>query len=558
MSAKYVFVTGGVVSSLGKGLAAASIGCLLESRGLRVNMMKFDPYLNVDPGTLSPFQHGEVFVTDDGAETDLDLGHYERFTHAPLTRDNNWTTGRIYELLIMKERRGDYLGKTVQVIPHVTNEIKNAMRKVASNGADVTIVEIGGTVGDIESLPFLEAIRQMRQELGRENTVFVHLTLVPWIAAAQELKTKPTQHSVKELLSIGIQADVLLCRSDRTLEPEMKRKIAAFCNVEEGAVIGAEDVPSIYEVPLRFASEGVDALILKYLRKEAPEADLDRWRDLVNRVYHPKDEVSIAIVGKYVEYEDSYKSLKEALTHGAIAKSLKLKVEWVEAQDLEPDSPNFVSAETRLAGFDGILVPGGFGKRGIEGMLNAIRYAREKQVPYFGICLGMQTACIEFARNICGLEGANSTEFDPASPHRIIYKLRELLGVEEMGGTMRLGAWTCILQENSLAANAYDGATEISERHRHRYEFNREYEKLLTGAGLRISGATPDATYVEIVELPGHPYFLGCQFHPEFKSKPLEPHPLFREFIAASYKNRQARLAAEASEVSALANTLSS
>ena len=558
MSAKYVFVTGGVVSSLGKGLAAASIGCLLESRGLRVNMMKFDPYLNVDPGTLSPFQHGEVFVTDDGAETDLDLGHYERFTHAPLTRDNNWTTGRIYELLIMKERRGDYLGKTVQVIPHVTNEIKNAMRKVASNGADVTIVEIGGTVGDIESLPFLEAIRQMRQELGRENTVFVHLTLVPWIAAAQELKTKPTQHSVKELLSIGIQADVLLCRSDRTLEPEMKRKIAAFCNVEEGAVIGAEDVPSIYEVPLRFASEGVDALILKYLRKEAPEADLDRWRDLVNRVYHPKDEVSIAIVGKYVEYEDSYKSLKEALTHGAIAKSLKLKVEWVEAQDLEPDSPNFVSSETRLAGFDGILVPGGFGKRGIEGMLNAIRYAREKQVPYFGICLGMQTACIEFARNICGLEGANSTEFDPASPHRIIYKLRELLGVEEMGGTMRLGAWTCILQENSLAANAYDGATEISERHRHRYEFNREYEKLLTGAGLRISGATPDATYVEIVELPGHPYFLGCQFHPEFKSKPLEPHPLFREFIAASYKNRQARLAAEASEVSALANTLSS
>jgi CTP synthase len=558
MSAKYVFVTGGVVSSLGKGLAAASIGCLLESRGLRVNMMKFDPYLNVDPGTLSPFQHGEVFVTDDGAETDLDLGHYERFTHAPLTRDNNWTTGRIYELLIMKERRGDYLGKTVQVIPHVTNEIKNAMRKVASNGADVTIVEIGGTVGDIESLPFLEAIRQMRQELGRENTVFVHLTLVPWIAAAQELKTKPTQHSVKELLSIGIQADVLLCRSDRTLEPEMKRKIAAFCNVEEGAVIGAEDVPSIYEVPLRFASEGVDALILKYLRKDAPEADLDRWRDLVNRVYHPKDEVSIAIVGKYVEYEDSYKSLKEALTHGAIAKSLKLKVEWVEAQDLEPDSPNFVSSETRLAGFDGILVPGGFGKRGIEGMLNAIRYAREKQVPYFGICLGMQTACIEFARNICGLEGANSTEFDPASPHRIIYKLRELLGVEEMGGTMRLGAWTCILQENSLAANAYDGATEISERHRHRYEFNREYEKLLTGAGLRISGATPDATYVEIVELPGHPYFLGCQFHPEFKSKPLEPHPLFREFIAASYKNRQARLAAEASEVSALANTLSS
>ncbi|MGA3071921.1 MAG: CTP synthase [Terracidiphilus sp.] len=545
MSAKYVFVTGGVVSSLGKGLAAASIGCLLESRGLRVNMMKFDPYLNVDPGTLSPFQHGEVFVTDDGAETDLDLGHYERFTHAPLTRDNNWTTGRIYEQIILKERRGDYLGKTVQVIPHVTNEIKNAMRKVASNGADVTIVEIGGTVGDIESLPFLEAIRQMRQELGRENTVFVHLTLVPWIAAAQELKTKPTQHSVKELLSIGIQADVLLCRSDRKIEPEMKRKIAAFCNVEERAVIGAEDVPSIYEVPLRFASEGVDALILKYLGKEAPEADLTKWKELVDRCYRPQDEVSIAIVGKYVEYEDSYKSLKEALTHGALAGNLKLEVKWIEAEKLESEHPGDRSYEPKLAGFDGILVPGGFGKRGIEGMLNAIRYAREKQVPYFGICLGMQCACVEYARNVCGLKDANSTEFDPASPHRIIYKLRELLGVEEMGGTMRLGAWTCILQGDSLAAKAY-GVTEISERHRHRYEFNREYEAQLTGAGLRISGATPDSTYVEIVELPGHPYFLGCQFHPEFKSKPLEPHPLFREFIAASYRNRQGRLAAEA------------
>jgi len=545
MSAKYVFVTGGVVSSLGKGLAAASIGCLLESRGLRVNMMKFDPYLNVDPGTLSPFQHGEVFVTDDGAETDLDLGHYERFTHAPLTRDNNWTTGRIYEQIILKERRGDYLGKTVQVIPHVTNEIKNAMRKVASNGADVTIVEIGGTVGDIESLPFLEAIRQMRQELGRENTVFVHLTLVPWIAAAQELKTKPTQHSVKELLSIGIQADVLLCRSDRKIEPEMKRKIAAFCNVEERAVIGAEDVPSIYEVPLRFASEGVDALILKYLGKEAPEADLTKWKELVDRCYRPQDEVSIAIVGKYVEYEDSYKSLKEALTHGALASNLKLEVKWIEAEKLESEHPGDRSYESKLAGFDGILVPGGFGKRGIEGMLNAIRYAREKQVPYFGICLGMQCACVEYARNVCGLKDANSTEFDPASPHRIIYKLRELLGVEEMGGTMRLGAWTCILQGDSLAAKAY-GVTEISERHRHRYEFNREYEAQLTGAGLRISGATPDSTYVEIVELPGHPYFLGCQFHPEFKSKPLEPHPLFREFIAASYRNRQGRLAAEA------------
>jgi CTP synthase len=545
MSAKYVFVTGGVVSSLGKGLAASSIGCLLESRGLRVNMMKFDPYLNVDPGTMSPFQHGEVFVTDDGAETDLDLGHYERFTHAPLTRDNNLTTGRIYEQIILKERRGDYLGKTVQVIPHVTNEIKNAMRKVAANGADVTIIEIGGTVGDIESLPFLEAIRQMRQELGRENTVFVHLTLVPFIAAAQELKTKPTQHSVKELLSIGIQADILLCRSERPIGIEMKKKIAAFCNVEERAVIGACDVPSIYEVPLGFAQEGVDALILKYLHKEAPEANLTEWKALVDRCYHPKDVVSIGIVGKYVEYEDSYKSLKEALTHGAVSQNLKLDVTWIEAEGLESKFPEDRSYESQLEGYDGILVPGGFGKRGIEGMLNAIRYAREKQVPYFGICLGMQTACIEYARNICGLRDANSTEFNPATPHRIIYKLRELTGVEEMGGTMRLGAWDCILQPDSLAARAY-GATEISERHRHRYEFNREYEALLTGAGLRISGATPDSTYVEIVELPGHPFFLGCQFHPEFKSKPLEPHPIFREFITASYKNRQARLMEEA------------
>jgi CTP synthase len=537
MPAKYVFVTGGVVSSLGKGLAAASIGCLLESRGLRVNLMKFDPYLNVDPGTMSPFQHGEVFVTDDGAETDLDLGHYERFTHAHLSRDNNLTTGRIYEQIITKERRGDYLGKTVQVIPHVTNEIKNAMRKVAAD-TDVTLVEIGGTVGDIESLPFLEAIRQMRQELGRENTVFVHVTLVPWIAAAQELKTKPTQHSVKELLSIGIQPDILLCRTDRFLSREMKSKIGLFCNVQEQAVVTAKDVASIYEVPLVFAQEGVDALVLKYLHLEAGEPKLERWNQLVERCYHPKDEVSIGIVGKYVEYEDSYKSLKEALVHGALAHNLKLQVTWIEAEGLETGDVDDRSYESQLEGFDGILVPGGFGKRGIEGMLNAIRYAREKHVPYFGICLGMQTACIEFARNVCGLKEANSSEFDPATPHRVIYKLRELTGVEEMGGTMRLGAWPCTLQPDSIAAAAY-GATEISERHRHRYEFNREYEALLTGAGLRITGTTPDATYVEIVEIPGHPYFLGCQFHPEFKSKPLEPHPLFREFVRASYANRQ-------------------
>jgi CTP synthase len=531
MSAKYIFVTGGVVSSLGKGLAAASIGCLLESRGLTVNLMKFDPYLNVDPGTMSPFQHGEVFVTDDGAETDLDLGHYERFTHAKLSRDNNWTTGRIYEQIITKERRGDYLGKTVQVIPHVTNEIKNAMRKVASENS-VTIVEIGGTVGDIESLPFLEAIRQMRQELGRENTVFVHVTLVPWIGAAQELKTKPTQHSVKEMLSIGIQPDILLCRTDRHLSREVKSKIALFCNLEDQAVITARDVDSIYEVPLTFAREGVDRLALKYLHIDAPEPDLSKWADLVHRCYNPRDEVSIAICGKYVEYEDSYKSLKEALVHGALALNLKLSVTWIEAEGLE--DPSY---EAQLRGYDGILVPGGFGKRGIEGMLNAIRYARERQVPYFGICLGMQTACIEYARNVCGLHGANSSEFDPATAHRVIYKLRELTGVEEMGGTMRLGAWTCLLQPDSVAAKAY-GKTEISERHRHRYEFNREYEALLTGAGLQITGTTPDGTYVEIVEVPGHPFFLGCQFHPEFKSKPLEPHPLFAAFVKASYENR--------------------
>src|SRR5437868_5771773 len=529
MSAKYIFVTGGVVSSLGKGLAAASIGCLLESRGLKVNMMKFDPYLNVDPGTMSPFQHGEVFVTDDGAETDLDLGHYERFTHAPLSRDNNLTTGRIYEQIILKERRGDYLGKTVQVIPHVTNEIKAAVRKV-SQEVDVAIVEIGGTVGDIESLPFIEAIRQMRQELGRENTIFVHVTLVPWIAAAGELKTKPTQHSVKELLSVGIQPDILLCRTDRFLSKDIKSKIALFCNVEEEAVITAKDVASVYEVPLVFAHERVDALILKYLHIQARERDLSRWEELIHRVYNPRDEVKIAIVGKYVEYEDSYKSLKEALVHGALAHSLKLNLTWVEAEGLETGD-----VAPQLEGYDGILVPGGFGKRGIAGMLNAIRYAREDKIPYFGICLGMQTACIEYARNVCGLADANSSEFDPATPHRVIYKLRELRGVEELGGTMRLGAWPCKIEAGTLAYKVY-GQTEISERHRHRYEFNREYEEPMVAAGLRISGSTPDGTYVEMVEIPGHPFFIGCQFHPEFKSKPLEPHPLFKAFVGASYE----------------------
>ena len=536
MAAKYIFVTGGVVSSLGKGLAAASIGCLMEGRGLKVTLQKFDPYLNVDPGTMSPFQHGEVFVTDDGAETDLDLGHYERFTHSKLTRDNNWTTGRIYETIIAKERRGDYLGKTVQVIPHVTNEIKSAMKKVAQD-VDLVIVEIGGTVGDIESLPFIEAIRQMRQELGRENTLFVHVTLVPYIAAAGELKTKPTQHSVKELLSIGIQPDILLCRTDRFLSKDIKSKIALFCNVENEAVITAKDVASIYEVPLVFAHEQVDRLALRYLRLETREPDLSRWEELVHRVYNPKDEVTIGIVGKYVEYEDSYKSLKEALVHGALAYNLKLNVNWIEAEGLEQKDQ---SVQAQLEHVDGILVPGGFGKRGIEGMLKGIQYARENKVPYFGICLGMQTACIEFARNVCGLEQANSSEFDPATPHRVIYKLRELRGVEELGGTMRLGAWACKLEPGSLAQQAY-GQTEISERHRHRYEFNREYESTLVAGGLRLSGATPDGTYVEIVEIPGHPFFLGCQFHPEFKSKPLEPHPLFAAFVKASYENKLRR-----------------
>jgi CTP synthase len=531
MSAKYIFVTGGVVSSLGKGLAAASIGCLLESRALKVTLLKFDPYLNVDPGTMSPFQHGEVFVTDDGAETDLDLGHYERFTHARLTRDNNWTTGRIYEQIIAKERRGDYLGKTVQVIPHVTNEIKAAMKKV-SQDVDVAIIEIGGTVGDIESLPFIEAIRQMRQELGRENTLFVHVTLVPYIAAASELKTKPTQHSVKELLSVGIQPDILLCRTDRFLAKDIKSKIALFCNVEEEAVITAKDVASIYEVPLVFAREEVDTLALRYLHLNARDRDLHAWEEIVHRVHNPKDEVSIGIVGKYVEYEDSYKSLKEALVHGALAHNLKVNVQWIEAEGLEAKDASYA---VQLEPFDGLLVPGGFGKRGIAGMLNGIRYARENKVPYFGICLGMQTACIEFARNVCGLEDANSSEFDPATPHRVIYKLRELRGVEELGGTMRLGAWPCKLEPGSLAHKVY-GQLEISERHRHRYEFNREYEGTLTAGGLRISGATPDGTYVEMVEIPDHPYFIGCQFHPEFKSKPLEPHPLFNAFIGASYE----------------------
>ncbi|PWU00138.1 MAG: CTP synthetase [Terriglobia bacterium] len=532
--AKYIFVTGGVVSSLGKGIAAASIGCLLESRGLKVTCQKFDPYLNVDPGTMSPFQHGEVFVTDDGAETDLDLGHYERFTHARLTQMNNLTSGRIYEQIIARERRGDYLGKTVQVIPHVTNEIKAAMKRVAQD-VDVVIAEIGGTVGDIESLPFLEAIRQMRHEQGRDNCIFVHVTLVPWIAAAQELKTKPTQHSVKELRAIGIQPDILLCRAERFIPEEMKEKIALFCDVDVQAVVTARDVKSVYEVPVVFAGEGVDEIVLRLLRLEAGPRDLSRWTAMLERMQNPRDEVSIGLVGKYVEYEDSYKSLKEALLHGGLAHELKVNIHWIEAEGVV--GPGW---EKQLVGYDGILVPGGFGKRGIDGMLNTIQYARERKVPYFGICLGMQTLVIEYARNVCGLKDADSTEFNPGTPHRVIFKLRELKGVDELGGTMRLGGWPCVLAENSFTQRAY-GAREINERHRHRYEFNREYEDQLKAAGLKITGQTPDGTYVEICEIAGHPWFLGCQFHPEFKSKPMEPHPLFKAFVGAAYEHRQRR-----------------
>jgi len=484
---------------------------------------------------MSPFQHGEVFVTEDGAETDLDLGHYERFTHAKLSRDNNWTTGRIYETILTKERRGDYLGKTVQVIPHVTDEIKATIRKV-SDEVDVVIVEIGGTVGDIESLPFLEAIRQMRLELGAENTLFVHVTLVPFIAAAGELKTKPTQHSVKEMLGIGIQPDILLCRSDRHIPGDLKKKIALFCNVAEACVISMEDVDTIYAVPVELSREGLDAQILRHLKLEDRPSDMRPWLDLVYRIHNPAGEVRIAVVGKYVQLEDAYKSLREALLHGGLAHNHKTILEWVEAEEID----SVATAAARLHGYDGILVPGGFGKRGLQGMIYTIQYARENKIPYFGVCLGMQCATVEYARDVAGLKQADTTESDPQSPHRVIYKLRELLGVDEMGGTMRLGAWPCKLEPGSLANRAY-GKTEISERHRHRYEFNRDYEKTLTNAGLRITGRTPDENYVEIIEAPEHPWFLGCQFHPEFKSKPLEPHPLFAAFIGAALEHKKAR-----------------
>ena len=542
MSTKYIFVTGGVVSSLGKGIAASSIGALLEARGFKVTLVKFDPYINVDPGTMSPFQHGEVYVTDDGAETDLDLGHYERFTAMRASRKNNYTTGRIYQKVIEKERRGDYLGKTVQVIPHITDEIKSFIRD-ASEDFDVVIVEIGGTVGDIESLPFLEAIRQFRQEAGRGNAINVHLTLVPYIKASEELKTKPTQHSVKELREIGIQPDVLLCRSERTIPEEMKRKIALFCNVEENAVIPALDVEFIYQVPLALAREGLAEILLDKLHLPHEElGDLSKWEEIVRKMRHPEGEVRIGFVGKYVEFGDSYKSLNEALVHGGIANNVKVRIVYIDSGSLEQEG-----YQGDLGNVDGILVGPGFGHRGVEGMLRAIRYAREKKVPYFGICLGMQCAVIEAARNVAGMVGANSTEFDEDAPYKVIYKLRDLIGVDALGGTMRLGKYPCELRPGSHAMDAY-GAPLVEERHRHRYEVNPEYLPQLEESGLIVTGASPDGKFVEICELRDHPWFLGCQFHPEYRSKPTNPHPLFRAFIGAAREFQRTRRAVAAAQ----------
>ena len=538
---KYILVTGGVVSSLGKGLAAASIGALLEGHGYKVALQKFDPYINVDPGTMSPYQHGEVYVTDDGAETDLDLGHYERFTNQTTTRLNNWTTGKIYLSVIQKERRGDYLGRTVQVIPHITNEIKDSIRAIASD-VDIGLVEVGGTVGDIESLPFLEAIRQLRQDVGRDHTLYIHLTLVPFIGAAGELKTKPTQHSVRDLRAIGIQPDILLCRTDRFLDQDIKRKIALFCDVDEEAVITAKDVSSIYEVPLVLAAEGLDRIVLQRLSLPQTQPDMGAWIDLVDRIKNPQDEVTIHVVGKYVGYEDSYKSLNEALYHGGFAHRLRVNIRWVEAE--APEGPG---GEHLLDGAHGVLVPGGFGDRGTRGMMRAATVARERKIPYFGICYGFQWAAVEYARSVCGIADADSAECAPESPNKVIYKLRDLLGVDDLGGTMRLGSYPCELKPGSRARELY-GAPVITERHRHRYEFNCLYEPALTQAGLVITGRSHDGKFVEIVELPAHPWYVAVQFHPEFKSKPLKPHPLFAGFIEASYRHKmEARKDAAAS-----------
>jgi CTP synthase len=533
---RYIFITGGVVSSLGKGIAAASIGRLLVERGMRVTIMKFDPYLNVDPGTMSPFQHGEVFVTDDGAETDLDLGHYERFIDRALAQANNITTGRIYLNVITKERRGEYLGSTVQVIPHVTDEIKAAMKRLAPE-SDVVIVEIGGTVGDIESLPFLEAIRQFRHEIGRENAIFIHLTLVPFIAAAGEVKTKPTQHSVRELMEIGIQPDILICRTDRPLSEDVKRKIALFCNVEFGAVVESRDVPTIYEIPLTFHEQGLDERVmhrLGLLGRKSP--DLSSWKSMVRKVVSPKHHVKVAVIGKYTELQDSYKSVKEALIHGGIANDVGVDIQWL-ASDM------FTGREkTRelLADFHAVLVPGGFGVRGVEGMLEAIRYTRESGLPFFGICLGMQTAIIEFARNVIGLDDSHSSEFAPECSNPVISLMESQQHVTDMGGTMRLGAYPCRLGPGTRAAEIY-GAAQVSERHRHRYEVSNSYRDSFVEHGLTLSGLSPDGSLVEIIELQTHPWFIGCQFHPELQSRPTRPHPLFASFIGAAVEAKKSR-----------------
>jgi CTP synthase len=528
---KFIFVTGGVVSSLGKGLAAASIGSLLEARGFRVTLQKLDPYINVDAGTMSPYQHGEVFVTDDGGETDLDLGHYERFTSGRATRDHNVTTGKVYFSVIQKERRGDYLGHTVQVIPHITDEIKASIRRVARD-TDVVIVEVGGTVGDIEGLPFLEAIRQFKKDVGRENVIYVHLTLVPFMQAAAELKTKATQHSVKELRAIGIQPDILLCRTDRYLPPGIKSKIALFCDVEEEAVITAKDVESIYEVPLVFHREGLDDIVSKLLGLELRPTNLARWEEVVKRVKSPSARTKIAVVGKYIELKDSYKSLSEALAHGGIANDARVEVQWVDAEQIEREG-----AASQFGDVHGVLVPGGFGDRGIEGKIEAVRYAREQRVPYFGICLGMQCAVIEYARHVCGLAGANSSEFDGAAPHKVIDLLPEQRTIADKGGTMRLGLYPIVLGEGSLASRLY-GQGIIQERHRHRYEVNNDYLAKLEKHGLRISGIWAEKQLVEIIEIPEHPYFVAGQFHPEFRSRPWEPHPLFAGFVRAALEHQ--------------------
>lgn len=539
---KYIFVTGGVVSALGKGIAAAATGALLEAKGLRVTLQKLDPYINVDPGTLSPFQHGEVFVTDDGAETDLDLGHYERFTSIRTSQTNNFTSGKIYYTVITKERRGDFLGETVQVIPHITDEIKRAIKSV-SDDYDVVIVEIGGTIGDIESLPFLEAIRQIRYDVGRENVLYIHLTLIPYIKTAGEIKTKPTQHSVKEFREIGIQPDIILCRTEWPLPPDVKKKIAIHCNLDVDAVIAARDVDTIYEVPLMLHYEGLDHLISKKFNLNPNEPELSLWKDIVRKIKEPKHEVTIGIVGKYTGLKDSYKSLTEALIHGGIANDSRVNLQWIDSEEIEVHGP-----ERLLSEADGILVPGGFGYRGIEGKVKAIRFAREKKLPFFGICLGMQCAVIEFARNVCGLS-ANSTEFDLNTKEPVIYLMerwydykKESVEVRSdsshKGGTMRLGAYPCLLKEGTKALKAY-GTKELSERHRHRYEFNNAYRGILTRNGLKISGLSPDEELVEMIEIEDHPWFVGCQFHPEFKSRPTNPHPLFRAFIDASLREKR-------------------